>query len=145
MKTLRLVIWDFVQRSLNFSQVALCLTKFKSEVESSRTHFEVHDLEAQVLGFEAYKHGRIVAQKDLWEHQTFARKMTLNFARKVIGFSVQIKVTSKKKGLQWNWDGLMNIKLPKILTQTCPKNMKLPKILIQYCPNNIKLPKISTL
>ena len=41
----------------------------------------------------------VVAQKDLWEHQTFARKMTLNFARKVIGFSVQIKVTSKKKGL----------------------------------------------
>ena len=39
----------------------------------------------------------VVAQKDLGEHQTFARKMTLNFARKVIGFSVQIKVTSKKK------------------------------------------------
>ena len=58
MKTLQLVIWDFVQRSLNFSQVALCLTKFKSEAESSRTHFEVLGLEAQVLGFEAYKHGR---------------------------------------------------------------------------------------
>ena len=39
----------------------------------------------------------VIAQKDLEEHQTFARKMTLNFARKVIGFSVQIKVTSKKK------------------------------------------------
>ena len=39
----------------------------------------------------------VVAQKDLGENQTFARKMTLNFARKVIGFSVQIKVTSKKK------------------------------------------------
>ena len=35
----------------------------------------------------------------------------------------------------------MNIKLPEILTQTCPKNMKLPKILMQYCPNDIKLPK----
>ena len=33
----------------------------------------------------------------------------------------------------------MNIKLPEILTQTCPKNMKLPKILMQYCPNNIKI------
>ena len=56
MKTLRLVIWDFVQRYLNFSQVALCLTKFKSELESSRTHFEVLGLEAQVLGFEAYNY-----------------------------------------------------------------------------------------
>ena len=37
------------------------------------------------------------AQKDLGGHQTFARKMTLNFAWKAIGFSVQIKVTSKKK------------------------------------------------
>ena len=37
------------------------------------------------------------AQKNLGEDQTFARKMTLNFARKVIGFSVQIKVISKKK------------------------------------------------
>ena len=35
----------------------------------------------------------------------------------------------------------MNIKLPEILKQTCPKNMKLPKILMQYCPKNIKLPK----
>ena len=96
MKTLRLVIWDFVQRSLNFSQVALCLTKFKSEAETSRTHFEVLGLEAQLLGFEAYKHGRS-SSKGLGEHQTFARKMTLNFARKVIGISVQIKATSKKK------------------------------------------------
>ena len=62
------------------------------------------------------------AQKDLGGHQTFARKLTLTFARKAIGFSVEIKVTSKKKILHWNWDGLMNIKLPKILTQTCPKN-----------------------
>ena len=67
------------------------------------------------------------AQKDLGGHQTFDRKMTLNFARKAIGFSVQIKVTFKKKkkkifteietvflpelrwppkkGLHWNWDG----------------------------------------
>ena len=37
------------------------------------------------------------AQKDLGGHQTFARKMTVNFARKAIGFSVQIKVISKKK------------------------------------------------
>ena len=37
------------------------------------------------------------AQKDLGGHQTFARVMTLNFARKAIGFSAQIKVTSKKK------------------------------------------------
>ena len=37
------------------------------------------------------------AQKDLGGHQTFARKMRLNFARKAIGFSFQIKVTSKKK------------------------------------------------
>ena len=37
------------------------------------------------------------AQKNLGGHQTFARKMTLNFARKAIGFSVQIKETSKKK------------------------------------------------
>ena len=96
MKTLRLVIWDFVQRSLNFSQVALCLTKFKSEAESSRTHFEVLGLEAQVLGFEAYKHGRSNS-KGFGGAPNFAQKMTLNFARKVIGFSVQIKVTSKKK------------------------------------------------
>ena len=85
------------------------------------------------------------AQKDLGGHQTFSRKMTSNFARKVISFSVHIKVISKKKGLHWNWDGLMNIKLPEILTQTCPKNMKLPKILMQYFPNNIKLPEILTL
>ena len=39
----------------------------------------------------------------------------------------------------------MNIKLPEILTQSCPKNMKLPKILMQYCPNNTKLPAVSTL
>ena len=88
----------------------------------------------------------VVAQKDLGEHQILPKKITLNFARKVIGFSIQIKVTSKKKkGLHWNWDGLMNIELPEILTQTYPKNMKLPKILMQYCPNNIKMPKISTL
>ena len=37
------------------------------------------------------------AQKDLGGHQTFARKMTLNFIRKAIGFSVEIMVTSKKK------------------------------------------------
>ena len=38
------------------------------------------------------------AQKDLGGHQTFAQKMTLNsVARKAIGFSVQIKVTSKQK------------------------------------------------
>ena len=37
------------------------------------------------------------AQKDLGGHQTFARKMTLNFSRKVISFSVHIKVISKKK------------------------------------------------
>ena len=73
--------------------------------------------------------------------------MTLNFARKVIGFSVQIKVISKKKKKVFTEieTVLMNIKLPEILTQTCPKNMKLPKILMQYCPNNIKLPEISTL
>ena len=29
----------------------------------------------------------------------FSRKMTLNFARKAIGFSAQIKVISKKKDL----------------------------------------------
>ena len=40
------------------------------------------------------------AQKNLGEHLTFARKMTLNFARKAVGSSVQIKVTSKQKGLQ---------------------------------------------
>ena len=39
----------------------------------------------------------VEAQKDLGGRQTFARKMTLNFARKAIGFSVQIKVTSKNK------------------------------------------------
>ena len=39
----------------------------------------------------------IGAQKDLGGHQTFARKITLHFAQKVIGFSVQIKVISKKK------------------------------------------------
>ena len=37
------------------------------------------------------------AQKDLGGHQTLARRMTLNFARKAIGFSVQNKVTSKKR------------------------------------------------
>ena len=36
----------------------------------------------------------------------------------------------------------MNIKFPKILKQTCPKNMKLPKILTQNCPNSMKLPEI---
>ena len=36
------------------------------------------------------------AQKNLGGHQTFARKMRSNFARKAIGFSV-VKVTSKKK------------------------------------------------
>ena len=35
----------------------------------------------------------------------------------------------KKKSLYWNWDGFVNMKLPKILTQTCPKNMKWSKIL----------------
>ena len=59
MKTPRLVIWDFVQRYLDFNQRTLCLTKFKSEVESSRTHFEVLGLEAQVLGFEAYKSSKM--------------------------------------------------------------------------------------
>ena len=41
-------------------------------------------------------HGRR-SSKGFGGHQTFARKMTLNLGRKVIGFSVQIKVTSKKK------------------------------------------------
>ena len=46
------------------------------------------------------------ALKDLGGHQTFARKMILNFVGKAINFSVQIKVTTKKKkGLHWNWDG----------------------------------------
>ena len=40
------------------------------------------------------------SQKDLGGHQTFAQKMTLNFVRKAIGFSVQII-----KGLHWNKDG----------------------------------------
>ena len=39
------------------------------------------------------------AQTDLGGHQTFARKKTLNFAQKAIGFSVQSKMTSKKIGL----------------------------------------------
>ena len=38
----------------------------------------------------------------------------------------------------------MNMKLPKVLTQTYPKNMKLPKILTQTCPNNMKLIEIFT-
>ena len=37
------------------------------------------------------------AQNDLGGYQTFARKMTLNFARKEIDFADQVKVTSKKK------------------------------------------------
>ena len=56
------------------------------------------------------------AQKNLGGHQTFAWKMTLNFAQFLIGFSVQIKVTSKKKkSLHWNWDSLMSTiaNLPK--------------------------------
>ena len=78
MKTLRLVIWDFVQRSLNFSQVALCLAKFKSEAESSRTHFKVLGLEAQVLGFEAYKHGRS-SSKEFGGAPNFCPKNDIEF------------------------------------------------------------------
>ena len=38
-------------------------------------------------------------EKDLGGYQAFGQKMRLIFARKAIGFSVQIKVNSKKKGL----------------------------------------------
>ena len=91
-------------------------------------------------------HGRR-SSKGFGGHQAFARKLTLDFARKAIGFSVQIKVTSKKKKKRSSLKlrRLMNIELPKSLTQTCPKNMKLSKSLMQYRPNNIKLPEILTL
>ena len=43
------------------------------------------------------------AQNDLGGHQSFARKMTWKLPDKSIVFSVQIEVTSKKKGLHPNW------------------------------------------
>ena len=64
----------------------------------------------------------VEAQNDFGGHQTFARKMT---SWKAIGFFVQIKVISKKKGLH----GFMNMKLPEILTQNRQNSMKLPEIL----------------
>ena len=105
------------------------------------------------------------AQKDLRGQQISARKMTLNLAEKWLVFLSKLRwpqkkkkkkglhwnwdsfsvFQKKKKGLHWNWAGLMNIKLPKILTQLAQKSTKLPKILMHYSPNNIKLPEISTL
>ena len=58
-------------------------------------------------------------------------------------FLSKLRWPQKKKKIHCNWDGFMNMKLPKVLTQTYPKNMKLPKFLTQNCPNNMKLPKIS--
>ena len=88
--------------------------------------------------------------------------VALNFQS--IGFSVHIKVISKKKSLHLNWDGFSvqikevsnkkkkfftekcpkHLKLPKILTQNCPNNIKSPKILMQNCPKHMKLPEILT-